>query len=202
MTAPMVKTVHLVRHGHHALVGRVLCGRMNGISLDEFGCVQMARCAECMIPAPSVVQSSPQRRALQSASIVASYYGLPIEIVKAVDEIDCGDWTGRSFAELEHDPAWQQWNRRRGSSRPPNGESMQELQLRVVRHLDGIRGDLSDGAIVVVSHAEPIRAALLHYANIALDDFLSVAVDPASVSTLCFDRAGIHISGINLGTPL
>lgn len=198
----MVKTVHLVRHGHHALVGHVLCGRAGNVGLDDLGCGQMLRCAECMVPSPSAVQSSPQRRALQSAAIVASFFCLPVEIVTAVDEIDCGDWTGCSFADLENDPAWRYWNSRRGSSRTPNGESMRELQRRMVQHLDAIRGDPSDGTTVIVSHAEPIRAALLHYANIALDDFLSITVDPASISTLCFDRGGVHIAGINQGVAL
>ena len=195
----MVKTVYLVRHGHHALVGSLLCGRMSGVSLDDFGCMQMSDCAERMILTPTAVQSSPQRRAQQSASIIAARFGLPVEIVPAVDEIDFGDWTGRPFSELDDDPAWRRWNSRRGSSRPPNGESMRELQRRVVRHLDALRDDASDGIIVVVSHAEPIRAALLHYANVALDDFLSIPVDTASISTLCFDRAGVHISQMNQG---
>ena len=127
---------------------------------------------------------------------------MPVEIVPAVDEIDFGDWTGRLFSELDDDPHWHRWNSKRGSSKPPNGESMRDLQRRVVRHLDAIGEDACDGAIVVVSHAEPIRAALLHYANIALDDFLAIAVDPAGISTLCFDRAGVHISGINQGAEL
>ena len=195
----MVKTVYLVRHGHHALLGRVLCGRTSGVGLDDFGCMQMSDCAERMILTPTAVQSSPQRRAQQSASIIAACFGLPVEIVPAIDEIDFGDWTGRLLSELNDDPAWRRWNSHRGSSRPPNGESMQAVQRRVVRHLDAIRDDACDGAIVVVSHAEPIRAALLHYAHLALDDFLSITVDIASISTICFDRAGAHISQINQG---
>jgi probable phosphoglycerate mutase len=193
----MVKTVHLVRHGHHALLAGVLCGRMPGVELDELGCRQMASCLQCILPAPTAIQSSPQRRALQSASILARHLGIVVEIVAAVDEIDVGGWTGRAFDELNKDPDWQRWNHRRGSSRPPRGESMRELQRRVVQHLQQLRDDPGDGTILIVSHAEPIRAALLHYANIPLDDFLSIAVDPASVSTLCFDRRGVHISRIN-----
>lgn len=193
----MVKTVHLVRHGHQALLARVLCGRMPGVELDELGCRQMASCSRSIIPVPTAIQSSPQRRALQSASILARAIDLPVEIVAAVDEIDVGDWTGRGFDELNKDPDWQRWNHRRGSSRPPNGESMHEVQRRVVQHLEQLRDDAGDGALVIVSHAEPIRAALLHYADIPLDDFLSIAVDPASVSTLCLDGSGVHISRIN-----
>lgn len=193
----MVKTIHLVRHGHHALLAGVLCGRTPGVELDELGCRQMAACAERLLPSPAAIQSSPQRRAQQSASILSWHLGLPVEIVAAVDEIDFGEWTGRSFEDLSGNSDWKTWNRCRGSSRPPNGESMQGLQRRVVQHLEELREDADDNTIVIVSHAEPIRAAILHYARIPLDDFLSVTVDPASISTVCFDRANARISRIN-----
>jgi len=193
----MVKTIHLVRHGHTALLGRVLCGRMSDIRLDALGCRQILTCAESMVPTPSAIHTSPQQRTLQSAGILAWYFGLPVEIVPALDEIDFGAWSGHTFHDLDDDPCWKLWNSRRGTSRPPNGESMGSLQQRVVRYLEQLRKDTADATIVVVSHAEPIRAALLHYTDTSLDDFLSISVDPASISTLCFDRAGVRISRIN-----
>jgi broad specificity phosphatase PhoE len=193
----MVKTIHLVRHGHHALLGCVLCGRLPGVELDALGCRQMSARAKHIFPTPTAIQSSPQRRAVQSAAILARHYGLPFEIVAAVDEIDVGGWTGRTFDDLDKEPDWHRWNSRRATSRPPDGEGMHSLQRRVVRHLEQFRDDSGDDTILIVSHAEPIRAALLHYSKIPLGDFLSVAVDPASVSTLFFDRSGVHISQIN-----
>ncbi|MBV9561435.1 MAG: histidine phosphatase family protein [Bradyrhizobium sp.] len=197
----MVKTIHLVRHGHHALLGHKLCGRMPGVGLDDQGCRQMARCTDFLLPPPSAIQSSPQQRTRQSANILAARFGLAVEIVPAMDEIDLGDWTGRSFEELEGDVAWTRWNHARGSSRPPNGETMQALQARVVRHLEQLRHDDSDGALVIVSHAEPIRAALLHYSQLRLDDYVAIEVEPASITTLSVDRAGIHISTFNQRVP-
>src|SRR5256885_17269203 len=86
--------VHLVRHGHHSLLGRVLCGRMPGVQLDELGCDQMAVTTEVIRRSvPLAVQSSPQRRALQSAGIIAARCQLAVEIVPAFDEIDMGLWT-------------------------------------------------------------------------------------------------------------
>ncbi|MCA1454194.1 histidine phosphatase family protein [Bradyrhizobium sp. BRP22] len=193
----MVQSIHLVRHGHHALLGQVLCGRVAGVQLDDLGCRQMARCAELMRPAPSAVQASPQPRARQSAAILAWHFRRPVEIVPAVDEIDCGDWTGQPFAALTNDPRWIRWNDKRGASRPPNGECMHALQRRVVEHVEQLGRDRTDGTIVIVSHAEPIRAALLHYAGIPLDNFLSIEVDPASISTLAVDETGIRIAQIN-----
>jgi broad specificity phosphatase PhoE len=197
----MVEAIHLVRHGHHAMLGRWLCGRMPGVQLDELGCRQMSRCAE-MIPArPLAIQSSPQRRAQQSASILAWHFGLPVEIAPEVDEIDYGEWTSRAFAELEGNTRWNRWNTRRSAGRPPGGESMRALQQRMVQYLEQLRCAQADGAIVIVSHAEPIRAALLHYSRTPLDNFLSIEVDPASISTLAVNRAAIRISRINQQVP-
>ncbi len=197
----MVKTVHLIRHGHHAQLARRLCGRMPGIGLDALGYRQMELCAGLLPSPPSAIQSSPQRRARESAGVLAWRFGLAVEIVPTVDEIDLGDWTGREFEELRRDHRWTRWNAARGSARPPNGETMSALQRRVVAHLEQLRADADDSTLLVVSHAEPIRAALLHYLRRPVDDFMSIAVDPASVSTLSVDRAGIRISTINQKVP-
>jgi broad specificity phosphatase PhoE len=193
----MARIIHLVRHGHHALLSRTLCGRMKGVALDELGCEEIARCAEAITPRANQVQSSPQQRCLQSACILASHYGLAVEIVPALDELDYGGWTGQRFDELNRDPRWSVWNTQRGTSRPPGGESMRTLQRRVVDHLEHLRSNPGSDTVVVVSHAEPIRAALLHYQGIELDDFLSVEIEPGSISTLTVDRNKITITEIN-----
>jgi broad specificity phosphatase PhoE len=188
--------IHLIRHGHHSLLGRVLCGRMPGVELDELGCRQMSATAEVIErTAPLAVQSSPQRRAMQSASIIADRCSRAVEIVPAFDEIDMGSWTGANFADLAPDRAWQSWNEKRGSTRPPGGESMVALQKRVVRHLEQLREP--QGAIVIVSHAEPIRAALMHYLTTPLDLFYSIEIDPASISTITLDRRRTRVSRVN-----
>ncbi|MGH6677404.1 MAG: histidine phosphatase family protein [Bradyrhizobium sp.] len=193
----MVKAIHLVRHGHHVLLNNRLCGRMPGVGLNEQGCRDMECCAGMLVPAPAAIQCSPQRRARQSAAILARRFGLPVEIVPAVDEIDVGDWTGLAFDELTHRPEWKHWNDARGTARPPNGESMLALQRRVVRHLEQLGADGSNVTFAIVSHAEPIRAALLHYLRVPLDEFASIAIDPASVSTLSVDSLGTRISTLN-----
>ncbi|MGY4630020.1 histidine phosphatase family protein [Bradyrhizobium sp. USDA 4486] len=197
----MSKIIHLIRHGHHALLGHVLCGRMAGVELDEVGCIQMSSTAEQLRPRPAIIQSSPQRRALQSASILAAHLGQAVEIVPALDELDYGAWTGRTFAELDGDAHWSLWNSARATSHPPGGESMQALQQRVVGHIEHLFGDPCSDIVAVVSHAETIRAALLHYAGIALDDFLAIEIDPASISTLSIKGTKLQIVAINQQVP-
>src|SRR4051812_4943108 len=113
----MVKSIHLIRHGHYALLSITLGGRSQELELDDLGCRQMEHCTWAIDPPPTVLQSSPQWRAQQSANILASHFRTPVEIVTAMDEIDYGDWSGRSFSVLENDPDWAQWNARRGTHR-------------------------------------------------------------------------------------
>jgi broad specificity phosphatase PhoE len=189
--------IHLVRHGRHALLHRILCGRMPGVELDECGREQMNAVARMIEPTAHILQSSPQRRTLQSAAIMAAALGLPVEIVSAFDEIDMGQWTGMELAGLAKDKHWQQWNEQRGSTCPPEGESMAALQKRVVDHLEQLR--TTEGTIVIVSHAEPIRAALMHYLGIPLDHFHSLKINPASVSTITLEGKQALVSRVNHG---
>ena len=106
-----------------------------------------------------------------------------------------GAWTGVEFSRLALDEGWRRWNEKRGSARPPDGESMVELQTRVVAHIQQLKP--LGGPVVIVSHAEPIRAAVMHYLGWPLDDFHSVAIDPASVSTISLEGSRGRVARLN-----
>lgn len=192
----MVTHVHLVRHGHHALLGRVLCGRMPGVVMSEQGCREMNAAADVLQHLnPASIQSSPQQRALQSAAIITARCGGTVEIVRAMDEIDMGRWTGARFQDLQGQDTWYRWNAQRGCTRPPGGESMSSLQRRVVTHIGQLAG--RESSVVIVSHAEPIRAALMHYLGVPLDMFHSIDIDTASISTIALDGQQAMVSCVN-----
>ena len=126
-------TIFLVRHGAHALLDRVLVGCKVDIPLDSIGRQQARALAERFSrESVDIVQSSPRARARQTAGPIAERVGVTLEVAPAVDEIDCGEWSGRSFDELASERAWQEWNVRRSVSRAPGGESMTEVQRRAV----------------------------------------------------------------------
>jgi probable phosphoglycerate mutase len=185
-------TIHFVRHAVHDLVDRVLVGRDPGVGLSGAG-IRQAQALGTHFAARSIarVQASPQLRARQTAQPIADLHGLRLEVVPEVDELDMGAWTGRSFQELERDPQWQLWNSQRNEARPPHGETMRELQRRVLRHLHHVGDAYRGEEVVIVSHAEPIRAAVLHFLALSPDDFLSVQIAPASVTTIVLrERSG------------
>jgi broad specificity phosphatase PhoE len=190
--------VYLVRHASHELVDRVLVGRSANVALSEAG-LKQARCLAARFADQSIacVQSSPQLRARQTATEIAKVLGKLVEIVNDVDEVDMGAWTGSSFEDLERDASWRRWNSMRGSARVPDGEDMKGVQDRVVRHLASLRAAYPGEQVVIVSHAEPIRAAVMRYRGVALDEFMTVQIDPASVTTLRLQRHTGQIVGEN-----
>jgi len=194
-----VVTVLLVRHTSHSLIDRVLVGRAAHVGLSELGERQARALARDLAPRRVArVESSPQRRARETAEPIARALGLPIEIAPKMDELDVGLWTGASFEELKNNPHWHAWNSKRDSTRPPGGESMRDLQKRVLDHLATLEREHPAEDIVLVSHAEPIRAAVLHYRGLPLDAFAQVRIDPGSITVLRLnDRHGEIAEGPN-----
>ncbi|HLH88593.1 MAG TPA: histidine phosphatase family protein [Xanthobacteraceae bacterium] len=192
-------TFFLVRHATHALLGRVLVGRTPGVGLDATGRRQAADLAQSLAgQGVTHLQSSPRRRARDTAAPMARALSLPIAIEPALDEIDVGAWSGRSFAALKLDPDWDLWNARRSAARPPGGgETMAELQCRVAGHLAATAARWPHARIVAVTHAEPIRAAILHVRGMALDDFAQIDIAPASITTIAFGATGADVVAIN-----
>jgi broad specificity phosphatase PhoE len=190
--------LHLVRHAVYDDIGRILSGRTAGIRLAEEGHEQARRiAARFSCDRIAVVQSSPRERARETAAPIAEQASLKAEIAPALDEIDLGEWTGRSFAALNDDPDWQSWNAFRGTARPPGGEGMLELQQRIVAHLDKLSVLHPDQRLVLVSHAEVIRAAILHALRIPLDDFARIEIAPASISTIAIGRHSREVVALN-----
>ena len=168
------------------------------VPLDDVGLKQARALADRFSrESISVVQASPRRRAMQTASPIAQSLNLPVHIVGAIDEIDCGEWSGRSFEELSREHSWQEWNCSRATARPASGESMADVQQRIVAHLDRMQGTDPDGGMVLVSHGEVIRAAILHYLGLSADAYSQIEIDPASVSTLVLTPAAAEVRTVN-----
>jgi broad specificity phosphatase PhoE len=190
--------VYLVRHAVHALVDAVLVGRMPGVGLSPLGQDQARKLAERFAKeAITAVQSSPCERARQTAEEIAGAAKLPVEIVLELDEIDAGAWTGKSFEALRSDPSWLTWNTDRDTARPPGGESMFELQQRTIDHLHRLSFSRPHARCVLVTHAEVIRAALLHLLGRPLRSFATLEIAPASVSAVQLDNGCTRLVSVN-----
>jgi probable phosphoglycerate mutase len=192
--------IFLVRHGVNDLLGLAIAGRKPGVTLNAEGRAQAERLARRFErDTISKVQSSPLQRARETAEPIAERLGLGVEIAPALNEIDFGVWTGLGLRELAQRTDWQHWNAVRSSSRAPGGESMLEVQARVVGHIEALGG--ADEACVLVGHGDPIRSALLYYLGVAIDLIQRVEISPASISALEVGRQVPRVLFINETLP-
>lgn len=194
-------TFHLVRHAEK-IGGNVLTGRTPDVHLSEPGRIQAEKLVLHFEREPvSRILSSPLERARETVAPLAQDKGLGVDVVDALTEMELGAWTGHTPEELADDPRWQRYNRFRRGTRAPNGETMLEVQARVVGALLDWRDELPDASVVVVSHAEPLRAALLHFAGAPLDDWARFDLAPASVSTVELDADSARLTRVNVTLP-
>lgn len=183
--AQLAATILLVRHAAHGDFGHRLTGRGPEGGLTREGQGQAEALAGELARKPlAAVYSSPRLRTRQTAEALAASRGLPVLVADALDEIDFGDWTGRSFAELDGRPEWERWNRERSRARCPGGESMGEALARAARFVHEVAARYDGQTIALVTHCDIIRALLCREHGRSLDDILSFEAGPASVTRL------------------
>jgi len=173
----------LVRHAVTAQTGPMLSGRAPGIDLSDDGRLQAERTAERLAPLPvAAVYASPIERTQQTASIIAKHHGLDVVTLPGVIEADYGQWTGGEIKELAKSDLWKVVQRAPSRARFPGGESLAEMQTRMVAALEEVVTRHPGELVVVVSHADPIKAAIAHFSGLHLDLFQRIVVSPASVT--------------------
>ncbi len=187
-----------MRHAAHALLPHTLAGRMAGVPLSNAGRAQAAALAARFIGRPiAAVLSSPVQRAQETAAPIAATLGLPLTIEPGFEEIDFGAWTGMRFDALEHDPAWQAWNRLRSVAVCPAGESMHQAQSRAMLALARMRAEHGEADLIVVSHADVIKSVLAAALGLSLDLLHRLTIDPASISTLVLFDTDLRVDRVN-----
>ena len=189
---------YLLRHGEHVLRGRVLAGRTPGVGLSVRGRAEIAAVAERLAEERiAALCSSPLQRTRETSEILAERLDLPIEYREDVIELDFGEWTGLTFDAVRADERWKLWSTCRSIATVPGGESMRQVQERVVKALFELRQAHPDGTVVVVSHGDVIRAALLFALGMPLDFYSRIEVGLASISTIQIDNSGLRVLTVN-----
>ena len=194
---------HLLRHGEHVLRGRVLAGRTPGVGLSAHGRGEIAAVADRLADEGiAALYSSPLQRTRETAEILSERLDVPTQYREDLLELDFGEWTGLTFDAVRADERWKLWSSCRSIATVPGGESMRQVQERVVRALCELRAVHPDGTVLIVSHGDVIRAALLFALGMPLDFFSRIEVGLASLSTIQIDNFGIRVLAVNEGPRL
>lgn len=191
-----MKRFLFVRHTAHDYLAKGIAGRQPGVHLNDSGRKKAEAVGDHLACLPiNAIYSSPLERARETAEPLARKLGIDVQLADEFNEVDMGAWTGRTFLELDSVPQWKQWNAFRSSTRPPNGESMLEVQQRVLQKLGDIPA--SAGLVLIVSHGDVIRAIVVHYLGLHLDLLHRIEVDPGGLSLIELGQDWARVRCVN-----
>ncbi|HEX5874566.1 MAG TPA: histidine phosphatase family protein [Pyrinomonadaceae bacterium] len=191
-------TFFLIRHASCNGLGRTLWGRTAGVCLNEKGQLQAQRLANRFSGITlQAIYSSPLERAVETAETIARTTNLEVIKSPAFDEIDFGEWTGKSLESLSSDERWRRFNTYRSATRIPGGESFLEVQNRTVRELDALASQYGRASVAIVSHADVIKAAVGYFSATPIDLLDRIEISPCSISVVAMDGDVARLLTIN-----
>jgi ribonuclease H / adenosylcobalamin/alpha-ribazole phosphatase len=189
-------TVFVLRHGHTASTeSNLISGSNDNPPLSELGLAEAKLAAEAItrlsarfdLSTPELVVHSDQLRAAQTAELVAKQFDVPAYPDVRLREISFGEWERYEMSALEASSA-EEIQRWRGSvaARPPGGESVLDLESRVLSSLKEAIENIPGASIALVAHMMPLRAIAKFALGASQSAHWGVQFAPASVSVFRF----------------
>lgn len=179
----------LARHGETEWnLAEIFRGRSD-IDLNETGKKQAALLAEYLRDIViDAIYSSPLKRALRTAEIIADSHEVTPEIAPGLIDFNYGQWQGLSNQQVQtrYTELYNQWMNHPDRVTMPDGESLQDTRKRVI----SVVGDIiarHKGTVVLVSHR--VVNKVLICALLGLDDshFLNIRQDMCSITTFIYE---------------
>lgn len=193
-------TIVLVRHGRtHLTESKRISGRGGeDPKLSEAGRLDARMAASALkqigndgpwsyLSPVSAIVASPIQRTVDTANIIANELGLSVELNENIAEISFGDWDGHTNDEVrskwpEEFANWQgSWD-----AAPPNGESLEIFNERVISGLEQIVNENVGRTVAVVSHVMPIRGIIRNALSGGTSAYWVPQISPCSISILRF----------------
>lgn len=193
----------LVRHGVTPSTGRDLPEPGPGPGLTDQGRKQAEEAGEFIshwraaLPPLGAIYASPLTRTKETAAIVGK--ALDITPVERADLVDCntGEWAGLPLKEAYKKPSWPTVVRYPSGFRFPGGESMREMNERMVSAARELVALHPGQSLVVVSHSDPIKTIVADALGLHLDLFQRVVIGPASVSAISYGDGSPFVMLVN-----
>jgi Fructose-2,6-bisphosphatase len=191
----------LIRHGQTE--GNVR-GQYQGsldVDMTEEGILQAKSAKQYLSKVNfSNIYSSPMKRAINTANIIAQDTGHEVRIMNDLRELDFGKWEGLKFDEINamYKKDYQGWLDDPYNHPPSGGESFTELIARADKEIKKIVEENPDGSsVAIVSHGAVILALIVNWLNIPSSRWRSLIQRQAAINIVVLDNGFPYISSIN-----
>ena len=195
--------IYLIRHGQVVNSHAGVYNGHNDIELSPEGIAQTIAIAEWFKDKSiSAVWSSDLRRSLNGAKIIAAPHGLEVMSSNALREINLGFWEGLTPDEIRSNyrDSWDRWLEDPIRNRPPGGETISEMQSRVIKELEVIFKKNTGEEVVLFTHAGVNRIIICHALNLAIENWFRIQQDFCRVNIIDFYESSALVRLIN-GLP-
>lgn len=183
--SPSRTRIHLVRHGEVQNPRHVVYADLPGFGLSMLGLEQAVAAGNHLASSPvGAVLSSPLDRALATAERIAASHDLPVVIDERLTEWRLGRrWAGIVWEDLP----FKRPGELEAYLASPEAlgfvdESLEDLGRRMIAVMN--ESALLDGAVVLVSHQDPVQAARRISTGRPLRSFHDTKPGHASITTL------------------
>jgi broad specificity phosphatase PhoE len=192
----------VVRHGQTAWnegEGERFRGRAE-VELDDQG-IRQARATAARLAQwkAAAIYSSPLKRALSTANILAEPLKLPVQPMEGLIDIDYGRWQGLSLKEAAEDDSklYELWLKSPHLVTFPQGESLEQVQKRVVSAVESLVPQHPGQSIVLVSHKVVCKVLFCSLLGLDTSHFWQLQQDPCAVNLVEVAESAAAIVSLN-----
>jgi len=190
----------LVRHGNTKGNSAERFWGQTDVELNANGIWQAERLADRLAGEDiDAIYSSELRRASATAGIIASRRRMEVITCPELLEINFGKVEGLSFNEIgqRYPELVSAWPTRDPSFCFPEGESISDLDQRVVKFLSRLEKHASEDTALVVAHAGVVRLLICHLLPIDIWHWRQLRTDLASLSIVETHSQGATLTLLN-----
>jgi probable phosphoglycerate mutase len=192
-----------MRHGQaDNNVNRILVGRYIESHLTEYGKQQVADTSKYLKNVPiEKVYVSPVTRTVETAKIVCKLLGMNYEIDERLYEIELGKLVGMHFEEIIHKHGnlfLKFYNEDDAMLARYGVESFASVKSRVKHLLDEITKIQQDKNVLLITHLDPIKAAISILLDLKAEALYRWHIRNASLTILKHETNLYSLSGVNV----
>jgi broad specificity phosphatase PhoE len=180
----------LLRHGETEWnVSEIFRGRID-IELNETGIKQAELVADYLSELKiDAIYSSPLKRALKTAQIIAGYHKLEVTIAPGLIDFDYGQWQGLSHQEVtdKYKELYPTWLDHPEQVRMPAGESLDDVRKRAMGVINDIVARYRR-TVVLVSHRVVNKVLICALLGLDNSHFWNIKQDTCGITTFTYER--------------